>query len=411
MDDSSVILGGNFTNAGPLTDSDRLTRWTWDAPQGSDDDTFTGSSISLSGEGFIGVAATGAVTLDDSNSAATFDDTHITYTVDDSSTITIKGLTSVPNGTYKVLLDGVGGQGEIATLVVNASTAPSAPQTPAASAGNSSATVTWTAPASPGTGTITGYTVTASGGGGQTCSATAPVTSCLVSGLTNGTSYTFSITATNSVPLTGPAATTNAVTPIAPDPTPPDTYPPSEPLNVTGLAGDASAVVSWSRPASAGSFAITDYQAVVSPGGQSCTVAAPALSCMITGLTNGTSYTATARALNGAGWGPFSAASPAFTPEDPTPPVEKSIVITGSRTEIDGRSGVRALGETTGLAGQVVQARVHLSGEVDYYDGSRRTIGTEGSFTWQRKTNKKVYLYFRAVDDGVRSNRIVINIR
>ncbi len=62
------------------------------------------------------MAAAGAVTLDDSNSAAVFDDTHITYTVDDSSTLTITGLSGVPDGTYRVLLDGVGGQGEIATL-------------------------------------------------------------------------------------------------------------------------------------------------------------------------------------------------------------------------------------------------------------------------------------------------------
>jgi len=141
-------------------------------------------------------------------------------------------------------------------------------------------------------------------------------------------------------------------------------------------------------------------------------VQAPTLSCTITGLTNDTTYTAMVRALNGAGWGAWSVSSNEFTPVAPTPPVTKTIVITGTRAEVQGRSGVRAFGETTGLVGATVLARVHLSGEVDYYDGSRRRVAEDGSFTWQRRTNKRVYVFFRVVDDtAVRSNRIVIPIR
>jgi len=283
--------------------------------------------------------------------------------------------------------------------------APSAPQSPVAISGNTSATVTWAAPLSDGASALTGYTVTASPGG-QTCATVPPTTTCTVTGLTNGTTYTFDVTATNAVG-TSAAATSNAVTPTAPTPPAPEpSIPPSEPLNVIGIAGDASAVISWDPPASAGSFAVTDYQAVVSPGGQSCTVKAPSLTCTITGLTNGTTYTVIVRALNGAGWGAWSDPSGAFTPVDP---VTKTIVIAGARADLDGRRGVQAFGETTGLVGATVQARVHLSGEINYYSGSRRQVGDDGTFTWQRKTNKKVYVYFRVVDDpAIRSNRLII---
>ncbi len=70
---------------------------------------------------------------------------------------------------------------------------------------------------------------------------------------------------------------------------------------------------------------------------------------------------------------------------------------------------MKATGTTIGLAGTIVQARVHVAGEVDYISGSVRTVAPDGSFTWQRKTGKKVYVFFRSLDDpGVRSNRVVI---
>lgn len=39
-----------------------------------------------------------------------------------------------------------------------------------------------------------------------------------------------------------------------------------------------------------------------------------------------------------------------------------------------------------------------------------RTVAADGTFSWQRETRKKVYVYFRA-DDGVRSNRVIIPAR
>ena len=90
---------------------------------------------------------------------------------------------------------------------------PGAPTAVTATAGAGAATVSFTPPASNGGAAITGYTVTAMPGNITTTGTGSPIT---VSGLTNGTSYTFTVKATNSVG-TGPESTpSNAVTPQAP---------------------------------------------------------------------------------------------------------------------------------------------------------------------------------------------------
>jgi hypothetical protein len=87
--------------------------------------------------------------------------------------------------------------------------------------------------------------------------------------------------------------------------------PPGAPTGVQATAGNASATVTWTAPASAGSSSITSY-VVTSSGGQTCTSAST--SCTVTGLTNGTSYTFTVQAVTAAGAGPSSSASNAVVP-------------------------------------------------------------------------------------------------
>ena len=189
----------------------------------------------------------------------------------------------------------------------------------------------------------------------------------------------------------------------SPAPPPAPVFPPSAPTSVLVEPGDASALLTWSAPSSPGSFPITSYQVQVQPGSHGCLVAVTQRECEITDLVNDTTYTASVRALNGAGWGPFSAASASFTP---VAPVVASVTITGARGEVRGRPGVRVHGVTTGLEFQTVQSHVRLAGEPNYRHGSVREIGQDGAFTWQRRTGKKVYVSFSVGD--VRSNRVII---
>jgi predicted phage tail protein len=91
---------------------------------------------------------------------------------------------------------------------------PNAPTIGTATAGNASASVTFTAPSNVGGGAITGYvavaTNTSSGATVTGTGASSPVT---VSGLTNGNSYTVKVAAVNAYG-TGPlSAASNSVTP------------------------------------------------------------------------------------------------------------------------------------------------------------------------------------------------------
>jgi hypothetical protein len=87
---------------------------------------------------------------------------------------------------------------------------PTAPIIGTATPGSARASVAFTAPVSDGGAAITGYTVVANPGGQTATGTSSPIT---VTGLTNGTPYTFTVTATNSAG-TGPAsAASTSVTP------------------------------------------------------------------------------------------------------------------------------------------------------------------------------------------------------
>ena len=162
-----------------------------------------------------------------------------------------------------------------------------------------------------GGGSPASYTVTSSPTGGS-CTIYAPATSCSISPLTNGTAYTFSATATNSTG-TSAAATSAAVTPAGK---------PDAPTGVNAVSGNGSATVSFTAPTNTGGPAIASYTVTASPNGATCTVNAPATSCVVPGLTNGTAYTFAVTANNGLFTSSASTASssvvPSTVPDAPT---------------------------------------------------------------------------------------------
>ena len=72
-----------------------------------------------------------------------------------------------------------------------------------------------------------------------------------------------------------------------------------------------------------------------------------------------------------------------------------------------GHSHIRIAGSTVGLVGATVRAHVRLVGQRDYTDGGVCVVSASGTFTWDRRANRKAYVYFTA-EPGVRSNRVVI---
>jgi uncharacterized repeat protein (TIGR02543 family) len=93
--------------------------------------------------------------------------------------------------------------------VVVAAVKPGAPvNVTASSNGNQQSVISWSAPSTNGGSAITGYTVTANTGG--TC--TTSTLSCTISNLANGTAYTFTVTATNSVGTSVASSSASATT-------------------------------------------------------------------------------------------------------------------------------------------------------------------------------------------------------
>jgi uncharacterized protein (TIGR02145 family) len=97
----------------------------------------------------------------------------------------------------------------------NTVTVPEPPTAVTASAGNNQANVTFTAPINNGGSEITGYTVTSDPGGLTANGSASPIT---VTGLTNATAYTFTVTAKNAIGTSAKSPSSNSVTPNITDP-------------------------------------------------------------------------------------------------------------------------------------------------------------------------------------------------
>ena len=94
---------------------------------------------------------------------------------------------------------------------------------------------------------------------------------------------------------------------------------PDPPTNVTAIKGNAQATVGWTPPVDDGGSEITVYTVTSSPGGVTASAAGSATGAVVTGLTNGTTYTFTVTATNGIGTSASSAPSNAVTPAAPQP--------------------------------------------------------------------------------------------
>jgi fibronectin type 3 domain-containing protein len=168
-------------------------------------------------------------------------------------------------------------------------TAPSAPTGLLATAGNAQVSLTWSA----STG-ATGYYVQRAlvSGGPYTQIAVPSANSYTNTGLTNGTTYYYVVSAFNSVGQSANSIQASA-TPVAP------ATPPAVPTGLQASAGNAQVSLTWTASAGATSYHV---KRATTNGGPYTQVSAPTTANFVdTGLTNGTAYFYVVSALNAAG--------------------------------------------------------------------------------------------------------------
>jgi alpha-tubulin suppressor-like RCC1 family protein len=163
------------------------------------------------------------------------------------------------------------------------------------------ALITWSPPESNGGETITGYTVTANPGGASV-TVGGSTTSAIVSGLTNGESYTFTVAAINAVGA-GDIAVTNAVIPTK--------TVPFAPTNLTATINiDGDIEVRWLPNADNGGHPITSYRVTTVPPTQTIDISGwTGRYAKITGIAAATTYTVNVSAANILGLGPVTSVS------------------------------------------------------------------------------------------------------
>jgi hypothetical protein len=244
---------------------------------------------------------------------------------------------------------------------------PVVPGRPSVSATPADGAITANWSAQDGGSAITGYTVTLTPGGTnfQTTQTTAQLT-----GLTNGTSYTVSVTATNSVGTS--AAGTATATPRTV---------PGAPTAVTAVAGIRQATVSWTAPSSNGGSALTQYLVTGTTG---VTTTTGATSVTFGGLPTDTTLAFTVVAVNAAGAGPASAPSNTITTSGDVAPGASGLMITPASVKADGLSAVTLtvfLGDSAGVGVFGQQVFLGASGPGNLLVPMAGTTDASGLFT------------------------------
>ena len=231
------------------------------------------------------------------------------------TTETIRTLRNLANGaTYTITVAATNAGGP--SRAVTATAAPLGVSSPPADVslrrGDGVLHVSWSPPASDGGLGVESYAVHWTGPDGVTHVAPAQGTQHTIGGLTNGSTYSVTVTATNRVGSSSHSA---------PATHRPGTIP-TAPVGISAVRGNGVVEVSWAPPLNDGGLPIAGYVLDwVSSTGASGTIETSSTGYTMQNLLNGATYTVTVSAINEAGTSPAggsASATPAAAPSSPT---------------------------------------------------------------------------------------------
>ena len=285
---------------------------------------------------------------------------------------------------------------------------PSAPQNLQTSPGNSQNYLGWQAPSSNGGATITNYRVFRGSNSSNTvlvtsgsCANLSAVLACTDTGLVNGQTYYYIVSAVNSAGQ-GPPSNGATATPVGPTV-------PGAPQNLQASAGNGQNYLGWQAPSSDGGAAITRYrvfrgtansnETLVTSGG--CANLGVILSCTDTGLTNGQIYYYFVSADNSVGTG-FPSNVVSATPVGPTVPGAPQNL---QASPSNGQNYLGWQAPSSDGGATITRYRVFrgttTSNETLVTTGGCANLGVILSCTDTGLTNGQIYYYFVSADNSV----------
>ena len=256
--------------------------------------------------------------------------TTFTDGVSTTTSATVTGLSAGSSYEFRVTAKNLIGNSLASFTSPVVETLPAAPSITGVTAASGQVTVAWNAPTHLGSGTLSGdqYIVTAydsQGNEAGTCEPTSGQTTCVVTGLANGSAYTFKVEAITTIGTSEQSSASAAATPSGT---------PSAPADVVAVNSGSNMTVTFTAPADNGGAAITSYIVVSSPSAN-CLTRVNTTTYTCTGLTAGANYTFTVKAVNVRGESSASQASTAVIAiAAPSAPQNVSAVITAGSTTL-----------------------------------------------------------------------------
>jgi fibronectin type 3 domain-containing protein len=297
------------------------------------------------------------------------------------------GLTPGNQYDYHIQVGNVAGYSDFTGFTVQTLTNP--PATPIAVGASGQVTLTWTAPA--GAATFNVYRSTTSGGEGTVPIATGISGNVFIdTGLTNGQTYEYLVTAVDSGGESAPSAETSA-TPL------PSTAVAPPPGKVSVTAGDTGATLNWIAAAGATSYNV--YRGTASGGEVLIKAGLTSPTFVDTGLTNGTPYFYEVSSVNSLGEGSLSAEA-SVTPHTLPPPTPINVVAT---------PGDGTVSLTWSAASDAQSYDIYRS--TDEGDESLYAQGVVGtSFVDDKVSDGTTYFYEVSAANGVGQSNLSIEV-